>query len=116
VRNRRPGGPDDRIGPALARLCVRRRRAKREADADRLRGRERGRGGGDGRRDVPPPPREPGDGDGELGAARRRAAGRRRGGAHVTIVARRPRVAVIVFPGTWSERDFTHVATEVLDW
>jgi phosphoribosylformylglycinamidine synthase subunit PurQ / glutaminase len=34
----------------------------------------------------------------------------------VTLVARRPRVTVAVFPGTWSERDFAHVATEVLDW
>jgi len=34
----------------------------------------------------------------------------------VTIVASRPRVAVAVFPGTWSERDFAHVATEVLGW
>ena len=28
----------------------------------------------------------------------------------------RPRVAVVVFPGTWSERDFAHVASEVLGW
>ena len=28
----------------------------------------------------------------------------------------RPVVAVIVFPGTWSERDFAHVAGEVLGW
>ena len=28
----------------------------------------------------------------------------------------RPRVAVVVFPGTWSERDFAHVATDVLGW
>jgi phosphoribosylformylglycinamidine synthase subunit PurQ / glutaminase len=28
----------------------------------------------------------------------------------------RPDVAVVVFPGTWSERDFAHVATEVLGW
>jgi phosphoribosylformylglycinamidine synthase len=34
----------------------------------------------------------------------------------VTLVAGRPRVAVVVFPGTWSERDFAHVATEVLGW
>ncbi|MDP9273170.1 MAG: phosphoribosylformylglycinamidine synthase subunit PurQ [Chloroflexota bacterium] len=26
-----------------------------------------------------------------------------------------PRIAIIVFPGTWSERDFAHVA-ELLDW
>jgi phosphoribosylformylglycinamidine synthase subunit PurQ / glutaminase len=32
------------------------------------------------------------------------------------MVASRPRIAVIVFPGTWSERDFAHVATEVLGW
>ena len=34
----------------------------------------------------------------------------------MTLLARRPRVAVAVFPGTWSERDFAHVATEVLGW
>jgi phosphoribosylformylglycinamidine synthase subunit PurQ / glutaminase len=34
----------------------------------------------------------------------------------MTLVARRPRVTVAVFPGTWSERDFTHVATSVLGW
>jgi phosphoribosylformylglycinamidine synthase len=34
----------------------------------------------------------------------------------VTVVAERPRVAVVVFPGTWSERDFVHVAREVLGW
>jgi phosphoribosylformylglycinamidine synthase I len=34
----------------------------------------------------------------------------------VTVVAARPRIAVIVFPGTWSERDFAHVASEVLGW
>jgi len=34
----------------------------------------------------------------------------------VTMVAARPRVAVAVFPGTWSERDFAHVASEVLGW
>jgi phosphoribosylformylglycinamidine synthase subunit PurQ / glutaminase len=34
----------------------------------------------------------------------------------VTLVAHRPRVTVAVFPGTWSERDFVHVATEVLGW
>ncbi len=28
----------------------------------------------------------------------------------------RPRVAVLVFPGTWSERDFAHVAEAVLGW
>jgi phosphoribosylformylglycinamidine synthase len=32
------------------------------------------------------------------------------------MVAARPRVAVVVFPGTWSEGDFAHVATEVLGW
>ncbi|MGH2781291.1 MAG: phosphoribosylformylglycinamidine synthase subunit PurQ [Thermoleophilaceae bacterium] len=32
------------------------------------------------------------------------------------MVARRPRVAVAVFPGTWSERDFAHVAGSVLGW
>jgi phosphoribosylformylglycinamidine synthase subunit PurQ / glutaminase len=31
-------------------------------------------------------------------------------------VASAPRVTVAVFPGTWSERDFAHVATEVLGW
>ena len=34
----------------------------------------------------------------------------------MTMVAARPRVAVVVFPGTWSERDFAHVANEVLGW
>jgi phosphoribosylformylglycinamidine synthase I len=34
----------------------------------------------------------------------------------MTIVAHRPRVAVVVFPGTWSERDFAHVAENVLGW
>ena len=34
----------------------------------------------------------------------------------MTLVAHRPRVAVAVFPGTWSERDFVHVATNVLKW
>ena len=34
----------------------------------------------------------------------------------MTLVAARPRVAVAVFPGTWSERDFAHVAGEVLGW
>ena len=28
----------------------------------------------------------------------------------------RPRIAVVVFPGTWSERDFVHVAGDVLGW
>ncbi|MGZ8563332.1 MAG: phosphoribosylformylglycinamidine synthase subunit PurQ [Candidatus Limnocylindria bacterium] len=32
------------------------------------------------------------------------------------MVTARPRVAVVVFPGTWSERDFAHVASEVLGW
>jgi phosphoribosylformylglycinamidine synthase I len=34
----------------------------------------------------------------------------------MTLVARRPRVAVAVFPGTWSDRDFAHVAEAVLGW
>jgi len=34
----------------------------------------------------------------------------------VTLVAARPRIAVAVFPGTWSERDFVHVAESVLGW
>jgi phosphoribosylformylglycinamidine synthase len=34
----------------------------------------------------------------------------------VTVLADRPRVSVVVFPGTWSERDFVHVATDVLGW
>jgi phosphoribosylformylglycinamidine synthase len=33
-----------------------------------------------------------------------------------TLVAARPRVTVVVFPGTWSERDFAHVASTVLGW
>jgi len=32
------------------------------------------------------------------------------------LTAARPRVAVVVFPGTWSERDFAHVAEVVLGW
>ena len=34
----------------------------------------------------------------------------------MTVVARTPRVSVVVFPGTWSERDFAHVAESVLGW
>ena len=34
----------------------------------------------------------------------------------MTQVARRPRIAVVVVPGTWSERDFAHVAEAVLGW
>ena len=34
----------------------------------------------------------------------------------MTLTAARPRVAVVVFPGTWSERDFAHVAEAVLGW
>ena len=34
----------------------------------------------------------------------------------MTLVARRPRVTVAVFPGTWSERDFAHVVESVLGW
>lgn len=34
----------------------------------------------------------------------------------MTLTATRPRVAVAVFPGTWSERDFAHVGREVLGW
>jgi phosphoribosylformylglycinamidine synthase len=34
----------------------------------------------------------------------------------VTLVTGRPRVAVAVFPGTWSERDFADVAESVLGW
>lgn len=34
----------------------------------------------------------------------------------MTLTTRRPRVAVAVFPGTWSERDFEHVASRVLEW
>ena len=34
----------------------------------------------------------------------------------MTMVTTRPRVAIVVFPGTWSERDFAHVASEVLGW
>ena len=34
----------------------------------------------------------------------------------MTITAGRPRVAIAVFPGTWSERDFAHVAETVLGW
>jgi phosphoribosylformylglycinamidine synthase len=32
------------------------------------------------------------------------------------MVTARPRVAIVVFPGTWSERDFAHVASDVLGW
>jgi phosphoribosylformylglycinamidine synthase I len=34
----------------------------------------------------------------------------------VSVVASRPSVAIVVFPGTWSERDFAHVAESVLGW
>ena len=34
----------------------------------------------------------------------------------MTLLARRPRIAVVVFPGTWSDRDFVHVAGAVLGW
>ena len=34
----------------------------------------------------------------------------------MTVLGRSPRVAVAVFPGTWSERDFAHVAEVVLGW
>lgn len=34
----------------------------------------------------------------------------------MTLVVARPRIAVVVFPGTWSERDFAHVANTVLGW
>ncbi len=34
----------------------------------------------------------------------------------MTLAARMPRVAVAVFPGTWSERDFVHVVESVLGW
>lgn len=34
----------------------------------------------------------------------------------MTLVSAQPRIAVVVFPGTWSERDFAHVASEVLGW
>ena len=34
----------------------------------------------------------------------------------MTVATRRPRVAVVVFPGTWSERDFVHVMQSVLGW
>ncbi len=34
----------------------------------------------------------------------------------MTVPARRPHVVVAVFPGTWSERDFAHVAEAVLGW
>jgi phosphoribosylformylglycinamidine synthase len=34
----------------------------------------------------------------------------------MTTVTARPNVAVVVFPGTWSERDFAHVAGDVLGW
>ena len=34
----------------------------------------------------------------------------------MTITGRRPSVAIVVFPGTWSERDFAHVAGTVLGW
>lgn len=34
----------------------------------------------------------------------------------MTLAAARPRLAVVVFPGTWSERDFVHVARDVLGW
>ena len=34
----------------------------------------------------------------------------------MSLVPRSPAVAIVVFPGTWSERDFAHVAESVLGW
>ena len=34
----------------------------------------------------------------------------------MTLTRAAPRIAVVVFPGTWSERDFAHVAESVLGW
>jgi phosphoribosylformylglycinamidine synthase len=34
----------------------------------------------------------------------------------VTVATATPRVSVVVFPGTWSERDFARVAGDVLGW
>ena len=34
----------------------------------------------------------------------------------MTLTRAAPRIAVVVFPGTWSERDFAHVAASVLGW
>jgi phosphoribosylformylglycinamidine synthase len=34
----------------------------------------------------------------------------------MTLTRSAPRIAVVVFPGTWSERDFAHVARSVLGW
>jgi phosphoribosylformylglycinamidine synthase len=34
----------------------------------------------------------------------------------MTLTGHRPSVAVVVFPGTWSERDFAHVVGTVLGW
>jgi phosphoribosylformylglycinamidine synthase I len=34
----------------------------------------------------------------------------------MTVIRHRPRVSIAVFPGTWSERDFAHVAGSVLGW
>jgi len=34
----------------------------------------------------------------------------------MTLMVRTPRVAIAVFPGSWSERDFAHVAESVLGW
>ena len=34
----------------------------------------------------------------------------------MTTVSARPGIAVVVFPGAWSERDFAHVAGTVLGW
>jgi phosphoribosylformylglycinamidine synthase I len=34
----------------------------------------------------------------------------------MTVTGRSPAVAIVVFPGTWSERDFAHVAGTVLGW
>lgn len=34
----------------------------------------------------------------------------------MTLTRAAPRIAVVVFPGTWSERDFAHVAGAVLGW
>ncbi len=34
----------------------------------------------------------------------------------MTLVAGRPRIGVVAFPGTWSDRDFVYVAETVLGW
>ena len=109
--DRRSGGPDDRRRAALARLRRRGRRARRQAAAAHLR---RARPRRRPRRPWPrcaagcSPTRSWRPPTGSCAPTRQAAIG-------VACVSRAPRVAVVVFPGTWSDRDFAHVAG-LLGW